>query len=134
MDPQSPLLVAAFGSHVVGIERRTGRRAWHWQSPHATYWTRVTVHAELVVTGANNYAACLAYGTGHLFWQVEIPIAASTLLVDGGELYVASAGEIACLDLRTGAVIWHDPFKGFGVGSVSFGFPGNAAQVDRTGS
>jgi hypothetical protein len=79
-----PLRVAAFGEHVVGIERRSGRR-----------------------------------------------VALAGPLVGG---VVAHRGDRACPDLRTDAVLWHDPFEGFGVGSAALGFPGSAAQIDRVKS
>lgn len=59
------------------------------------------------------------------------PIDTETLVVDGAQVLVASAGEVACFALETGAFLWQDTFKGMGVGPVSLGFPGNTASVDR---
>ena len=41
------------------------------------------------------------------------------IVLDGENLYAATAGEIFCLDPATGDARWHNPLKGFGLGLVS---------------
>ena len=34
----------------------------------------------------------------------------------GGLVYASSAGEVHCLDAHTGALVWHNELKGYGLG------------------
>lgn len=55
------------------------------------------------------------------------------MLVDGGHVYVARGGEVTCFTTQ-GQVVWFNPFKGKGTGSIALGLPGNVRQADDIGS
>lgn len=78
--------------------------------------------AHLYVGIKRSVLALDAY-SGELVWEAELPngMGASfvTVHVTGGLVYAASAGEITCLDARTGAVVWHNELKGYGLGFVT---------------
>lgn len=128
----APLAIVATGYHVIGMERRTGQRVWQWSS-NGTSWTRIAIDAERVVVGGGHELASLAYDTGALIWRVKCPLLVSTLLVDGDVVLVGSQGTVICFASSDGSFLWHDGLKGFGIGAVALGFPGNAAQIDLTG-
>lgn len=61
-----------------------------------------------------------------------MPIHTDTVLVDGDELFFGEAGEAGCLDLNTGALLWHHPFDGMGQARMALGVPGQVTQSDAS--
>ena len=55
-----------------------------------------------------------------------------TLLVHGDLIVAADAGEVAVYDAGDGKQLWHERFKGEGVGTVAVAFGGKAVQGDRS--
>lgn len=132
--PSPGLVVAAFGRNVVALERRSGRVAWRWAGDASTNaFDRIAFGDGCVVASSavGPTLVCLAYTTGALLWRATSSIFGPTLVVDGDQILVGGAGEVACLELATGRVQWREPFKGLGVGAVALGVPGNVALPDR---
>lgn len=42
-----------------------------------------------------------------------------SVLFDGEALFASCAGEVFALDPKTGALLWHEPFKGLGTGFIT---------------
>ncbi|WP_437737527.1 outer membrane protein assembly factor BamB family protein [Sorangium sp. So ce1335] len=129
-----PVLVVAFLNQVFGVDPATGRVLWEHKEdglPNSS--------TALLVTPAAIYAAtfsritCLRYPTGELLWQAKTAVQGrATLLLEGDRLFVARLGEIECFSL-TGQSLWHNRFKGKGMGPVALGVPDNVTQSDDTG-
>ncbi|MDI3291574.1 PQQ-binding-like beta-propeller repeat protein [Polyangium sp. 15x6] len=128
-DPHAPLLVLAFGGHVLAVERRTGKVVW--KQKHEPYLVRLLFAPERVLLGYGKELVCLAYETGQVLWQTSVPVWIDSILVDGNEIFFGAVGEAGCVDVNTGALLWHHPFTGMGTSSVALGVPGNVAQIDR---
>lgn len=125
----SPLVVVTLGRAVVAMDRRTGKRVWEWRGPLGCSWTHTHVTDDLVVVGGGKAIACIAYGTGAELWTLDSPVHVSTWLADGGQLFVAGAGEVASIDVETGRVVWHDGFSGYGPWRSALGAPGSACNA-----
>lgn len=127
-DAAPDLLLAAFNGKVFAFDPESGRRAWSWDSG-----TSATVR--LGVDGGRAYVlvrrrlVCLEIEAGRPVWEVDC-IPADTLLVSGGFVFVAGAGEVACY-AKDGTNVWHDELKGHGIGDVALAFKGVVAQADR---
>jgi len=129
----APLVVSAFGTNVIATELATGKRVWEREAT-STRLLRLEIDGDRVfVLGAS--LACLDYASGRTIWEVAVPAActAGTLLVVDESVVIADSGEVACFDAATGALRWHDAFRGKGVGIVALAVPGRAAQADRSG-
>jgi len=55
------------------------------------------------------------------------------MMIDGGQIFIARNGEVACYTLA-GDAVWVQSFQGMGFGSVALGVPGAVRQADDTGS
>ncbi|MDC3962575.1 PQQ-binding-like beta-propeller repeat protein [Polyangium jinanense] len=130
-DPHAPLLVIAFNGYVIAVERRTGKIVWQ-QEYHEPFAARLLFPLGRVLLGYHKELVCLAYTTGEVLWRTAMPMPTSSIVVDGDEIFVGSGGEAACVDVNTGALLWHHPFKGMGAGAVALGVPGNVAQIDHS--
>jgi outer membrane protein assembly factor BamB len=87
---------------------------------------------EFLYVGIKHHVLALDASTGELAWEVELAGAMSTTGVvavhaAGGRVYASLAGEIHCLDARTGARVWHNPLKGFGLGFAALATEGGQA-------
>lgn len=50
-----------------------------------------------------------------------------TVLADTTRVYAHTRGEMFCLDLATGAILWQDSLSGLGYGIASIALPGSSA-------
>jgi outer membrane protein assembly factor BamB len=73
---------------------------------------------QLIFVGLNGYALALDRDSGEIVWSNDqMKSGYVTLLLDGDRLIASTNGYIYCLDPLTGAIRWHNPLKGFGVGA-----------------
>lgn len=126
-----PVLVAAFLDHIFGVDPVTGRVLWEHKHDGGVHSSTA-----LLITPAAIYAAtfssitCLRYPTGELLWEAKTVVnGRATLLLEGDRLFVGKQGEIECFSL-IGQSLWHNRFKGKGMGPVALGVPDNVAQSD----
>jgi outer membrane protein assembly factor BamB len=74
--------------------------------------------SELVFVGIGKSVVALNRRTGEQIWEARFKGFDDfvNVVLDGGNVFATSAGEIYCLDPLTGDVLWHNPLKGFGTG------------------
>ncbi|WP_437338605.1 outer membrane protein assembly factor BamB family protein [Sorangium sp. So ce394] len=127
----APVLVAAFLGQIFGVDPVTGRVVWEHKQDGAGYTsTALLITPAAIYAASISNVACLRYPTGELLWEVKTAtLGRATLLLEGDRLFVAKQGEIECFSL-TGQSLWHNRFKGKGMGPVALGVPGNVAQSD----
>lgn len=134
----APLMVLAFGQRVVGIDVHTGQRLWEYEMGSKSEAHRVGVEGNRVFVLGAHHLVCLDYVSGGELWRVAPPAVlcggGTTLLAHAGAVVVAAVGEAAAFAADDGRPLWHDAFKGYGLGSVALAVPGASAQVDRTRS
>ena len=129
-EASGPLLIIAFGEYVIAVARRTGVIAWQYQEDVGS--PRLHIQGTSVILAFGHSFVCLDYATGRVKWRTAAPDSATdTMLIDGDELFFGERGRAGCIDINTGALLWHHPFKGMGTHNVALGVPGNATQFDR---
>jgi outer membrane protein assembly factor BamB len=65
--------------------------------------------------------------TGREVWRAQLPGSDFVnLVVDRGELYASSRGEIFRLNPQSGAILWHNPMPGFGWGLMTIAGAANS--------
>lgn len=80
---------------------------------------KCTVRAFDKVNGTELWSTKLGSGMGTTFVSV---------IADTKRVYAHAHGELYCLDLATGDVLWHDGLAGMGYGIASMTLPGVAAS------
>lgn len=74
---------------------------------------------QLIFVGLRGYVIALDRDTGEKVWDCsELKSGFTSLMLDGDRLIVSTNGYIYCLDPLTGRVLWNNPLKGYGVGTV----------------
>jgi outer membrane protein assembly factor BamB len=73
---------------------------------------------QLIFVGLNGRAAALDRETGTIVWcNKKMRGGYVTLLLDQDRLIVSTNGYLYCLDPLSGEILWHNPMKGFGLGT-----------------
>ena len=75
---------------------------------------------ELVHIGIKGHAIGLRRADGAEVWRTKLKGSGTVLLYrERDRLFATTGGEIFCLDVTTGALIWTNPLKGMGLGLVT---------------
>src|SRR5512137_643718 len=93
--------------------------------------TRKALQRTLVYVGIRGCVVALDRESGELVWSAELHRGSSfvPIVVDGSRVFAASGGEVTCLDAATGALLWHNPLKGFGMGYAMLAGASNAGTA-----
>ncbi len=96
---------------------------------------------DLLFVAFNGRVVAVHRHDGSIVWEWTEGAASNYvgLLPDGDMLFVSSRGYTWALDPATGATLWHQPFKGMGIGvpslatmrGTSSGSSGAAAETER---
>jgi len=129
-----PLVVLSLTKRLVAMNAHTGQRVWEHETG-ASWEGRLFVEQGLVLYSVGMGLICLDYLTGQLRWKVQLPGAVGMgderIIVFAGCVIALGMGEAVCLNVQTGAQLWHDPFKGYGSACGAIAAPGVASQVDK---
>ena len=131
-DPEAaPLLIVAFNDQVMALDRVTGALRWYSKLRSAGSSVELAIHAGRVYAiCGNGMLHVLTYEDGAEVTRRKLSgryVGRATLVVDADHLFIASGGEVCCID-RDGKDVWFNGLEGKGVGLVSIGFPGNLRQ------
>lgn len=129
-----PLVVLSLNKRLVAMNAHTGQRVWEYETG-ALPEGRLFVDQNIVVYAIGRGLLCLDYMTGALRWKVPLPgsvgMGDERMIAFAGCVVVLGVAEAVCFNAQTGAQLWHDTFKGYGMGSGAIAAPGVAAQVDK---
>src|SRR5262245_60672965 len=82
----------------------------------------------IVLLGVKRTVIAFDKDTGQRLWSRDLSSGLSgefiTVLADSARVYAHTHGEMFCLDLRTGSVLWRDELPGLGYGIASIALPG----------
>ena len=74
----------------------------------------------LIFVGIKNHVLALDAATGDEMWRAKLKGSDFvSVFWDGQHLVAANAGEAFGIDPQSGAILWHNPMKGLGLGVVS---------------
>ena len=79
---------------------------------------------ELVYIGIKGKVVALSRATGEVSWSTDLDAgflnnAFVHVVVDRGDVFATTQGEVSCLDAATGRIRWQNPLKGYGLGIAS---------------
>lgn len=90
------------------------------------------IPADLVVLGLNGRVAALLRQDGRLLWATDLPGMLGdrfvTVTCDDTRVYAYTRGQVHCLDLNSGQILWSNELQGFGYGVATICVPGTAAN------
>jgi outer membrane protein assembly factor BamB len=95
------------------------------------------LHAGLVYVGVKRSVLALDRKTGEIVWAVKLPVkyggstvsGLANVWCDNDALFVSCAGELFCLEPKSGSIVWHNFLKGLGTGFVSIATEGSSPRT-----
>jgi len=83
--------------------------------------------SKVIYLGVKGCAMALDSASGQQLWTTSLKGSDFVnIVLEGGNLYATTRGEIFCLDPNSGSILWHNPLTGFGLGLVSIAGEGIA--------
>lgn len=120
-----PYVITAFNHQVVAIDAQTGNEVWRV----ALVGSPIRLHVdETRVVALGTKLVVIEYGTGKVTRTIDH--GGTTLLVVGPLAYVSTNGELRCVQLDEGKVLWRHYVPDSGFGAAAIGVPGHVAQAD----
>lgn len=136
LEPDRSVLVVGTNGRVCGVDRATGSILWNSDLPKGSYGeVFIAIGYGVVIASADGAMIfCLDYLTGAERWRSPTTAGGrATIVMEPDQIVCAKGGYIDCFD-PDGHHLWSQPLRGFGVGRVSLGLPGNVAQADGIGT
>ena len=85
--------------------------------------------SDLVLLGLRNSVTALDRNDGRIVWTTRLSPRLSegfvTLTCDDRQVFAYACGQIHCLDLFSGRMLWSNELKGYGYGIASISLPGS---------
>jgi outer membrane protein assembly factor BamB len=79
---------------------------------------------DFIYIAIGNHVLAINPSSGTELWRRKLPSSTLvTLLVRSEAIYAGAAGELFCLDPRSGEIRWQNQLTGLGMGVIIFGDP-----------
>jgi outer membrane protein assembly factor BamB len=91
---------------------------------------------EIILIGVKHSVCAVTRANGAVLWTTKLPGGLGSDFVavacDGERVFAHSSGQLFCLDLCTGRMLWTNELRGYGYGLASICVPGMASSPDLT--
>ena len=88
----------------------------------------------ILLLGLKSRVTAISRKDGQQIWSTELPVKLGgefvTLLCDGAKVFAYSSGQLHCLDLGTGRILWSNKLPGFGYGLATLCLPDGSSAPD----
>lgn len=135
-EPDRSILVVALAGVVAGLDRASGEVRWknELRSGGLGEVFIAIGYGAIVASASGAKLFCLDYLTGETRWEAATSASGrTTIVMEPDRIICAKGGYLDCFDPH-GERMWQQPLRGYGVGRIAMGFPGNVAQADDPGS
>lgn len=93
--------------------------------------------SEPLVIGCNGFVSRIDTSTGLEMWRTKLlpglfggsSCTDVTVLIRGSAVFAGTHGNLFCLDLNTGQIVWRNELKGMGYNDVALAMEGTSVQV-----
>src|SRR6476659_5949780 len=82
---------------------------------------------DLMFVGIKGSVLALYRSSGQIAWSKKVGNDFVNVVVQDGEVYASSQGEVVCLHAYTGEEVWRNKLKGYGWGLATIAFDGNSS-------
>ena len=89
---------------------------------------------EIILIGVKHSVTAVSKTNGAVLWTTKLPGGLGSDFVavtcDGERVFAHSSGQLFCLDLSSGRMLWNNELRGYGYGLASICVPGVASSPD----
>jgi outer membrane protein assembly factor BamB len=93
-------------------------------------------HNDVLLLGVKSKVMAISKLDGRTIWAAELPSGMGqgfvTVLSDDRHVFAHTHGQVHCLGLEDGRVLWTNDLPGCGYGLASLSFPGGATAPDAS--
>ena len=90
----------------------------------------------VLLIGLKHAVAAISKRDGKILWSTKLPSGLGdsfvTLLTDEDRLFAHTQGQLHCLDLDSGRILWSNPLTGYGYRIASLCFPGGGSAPETS--
>jgi outer membrane protein assembly factor BamB len=83
---------------------------------------------EIILIGVKHSVSAILKADGHVLWTAKLPGGLGsdfvTVTCDSERVFAHSSGQLFCLELQSGRLLWNNELHGFGYGLASICVPG----------
>jgi hypothetical protein len=89
----------------------------------------------ILLLGLHHAVTAISKTDGTVLWKTELPTSMNghefvTLISDGNLVFAHTEGELHCLDLANGQLLWSNSLRGYGYGLATLCCPGFGSAPD----
>jgi outer membrane protein assembly factor BamB len=96
--------------------------------------TQVMKLQEIILIGVKHGVSAVSKADGHALWTTKLPGGLGsdfvTVACDNERVFAHSSGQLFCLDLWSGRLLWTNELRGYGYGLATICVPGTASSPD----
>ena len=89
---------------------------------------------EIILIGVKHTVSAVSKADGHVLWTTKLPGGLGSDFVavacDGERVFAHSSGQLFCMELSSGRMLWTNELRGYGYGLATICVPGMASSPD----
>jgi hypothetical protein len=89
---------------------------------------------EIILIGVKHTVSAVSKADGHVLWTTKLPGGLGSDFVavacDGERVFAHSSGQLFCMELSSGRMLWANELRGYGYGLATICVPGMASSPD----
>jgi outer membrane protein assembly factor BamB len=89
---------------------------------------------EIILIGVKHSVCAVSKTNGSVLWTTKLPGGLGsdfvTVTCDGERVFAHGSGQLFCLDLSSGRLLWTNELRGYGYGLATICVPGMASSPD----
>jgi len=89
---------------------------------------------EIVLIGVKHSVSAVSRANGHVLWTTQLAGGLGSDFVavacDGKRVFAHSSGQLFCMELSSGRMLWTNELRGYGYGLTTICVPGMASSPD----
>jgi outer membrane protein assembly factor BamB len=89
---------------------------------------------EIILIGVKHSISAVSRANGQVLWTTKLPGGLGSDFVavtcDGERVFAHSSGQLFCMDLSSGQMLWTNELRGYGYGLATICVPGMASSPD----
>jgi len=98
--------------------------------------TAIMKAQEIILVGVKHSVSAVSKANGAVLWTTKLPGGLGsdfvTVASDGERVFAHSSGQLFCLELASGRLLWTNELRGYGYGLSSICVPGMGSSPDLT--
>lgn len=98
--------------------------------------TPIMKASEIILIGIKHSVSAVSRANGQVLWTTKLPGGLGgdfvAVACDGERVFAHSSGQLFCMELSSGRMLWTNELRGYGYGLATICVPGMASSPDMS--